>query len=114
MTAPGLVVGLVMIAAGVLVGAAGVLGRLDRLPRNGLVGIRTPSTLASDEAWHRAHRAAWLPTLLAGLVAVLAGLAAALVSSENAVAAVTLTGAGLLLVLVVLAGVVGSRAARKR
>ena len=105
MTAPGLVVGLVMIAAGVLVGAAGVLGRLDRLPRNGLVGIRTPSTLASDEAWHRAHRAS---------VAVLAGLAAALVSSENAVAAVTLTGAGLLLVLVVLAGVVGSRAARKR
>ena len=103
MTAPGLVVGLVMIAAGVLVGAAGVLGRLDRLPRNGRVGIRTPTTLASDEAWHRAHRAA-----------VLAGLAAALVSSENAVAAVTLTGAGLLLVLVVLAGVVGSRAARKR
>ena len=48
-----------------------VLGNfLGKLRRNGLVGIRTPWTLADDEVWARTHRAAG-PILVAGGVVLL-------------------------------------------
>ncbi|MEP6843397.1 MAG: SdpI family protein [Pseudolysinimonas sp.] len=37
------------------------LGGTGRLPRNGLLGLRIPSTMASDEAWKAGHHAATLP-----------------------------------------------------
>ena len=54
-----------------------------RRGRNALVGIRIPSTMASDEAWAEAHRAAWPATRASSLLAL--------------ALFVVLTGAGLLL-----------------
>ena len=45
---------------------------LPKLRRNGLAGIRTPRTLASDEVWQRTHRVGGALFVLAGV----AGLAA--------------------------------------
>lgn len=54
-----------------------------RRGRNALVGIRIPSTMASDEAWEEGHRAAWPATRTSSVAAVVlflvllgAGLAA--------------------------------------
>ncbi|GMA56913.1 putative membrane protein [Alicyclobacillus sacchari] len=43
---------------------------LPRVSPNWLVGIRTPWTLASDEAWRRTHRAAGALGVVAGLLCV--------------------------------------------
>jgi uncharacterized membrane protein len=48
-----------------------VLGLLlPRLRRNPVVGLRTPTTLASDEAWQRANRLGGHAMVLGGLVAL--------------------------------------------
>jgi uncharacterized membrane protein len=49
---------LVATLGGAVIATVGFLGATERLPRNSLVGIRIPSTMRSDEAWRRAHRAA--------------------------------------------------------
>ena len=52
------------------------LAASGKLRRNGMVGLRIPSTLASDAAWRAGHRAAvpimWLtvPVAIAGSVGV--------------------------------------------
>ena len=46
------------VGVGIALGAVGVLSAVGRLPRNGLVGIRISSTMASDQAWERGHLAA--------------------------------------------------------
>ena len=53
----------------------GLMGLLGRLPRNHFAGIRTKSTLASDEAWQEAHRAASAPMIFAAVAALAMGLA---------------------------------------
>lgn len=52
-----------------------VLGRnLPRVGRNGVMGIRLPSTLGSDRIWKETHQAAGRAFLTAGLATVLASL----------------------------------------
>lgn len=67
-----------------------------RLERNTWVGTRTSWTLASDEAWHAAHRASlpayrwasWLSTATAAATAAVAALGVVgLVTPETGVAA---------------------------
>jgi uncharacterized membrane protein len=55
------VVGVLMIALGNL---------MPRLPRNGLVGIRTPWTLADPAVWERTHRLGGYLVTAAGLVSL--------------------------------------------
>ncbi len=59
------------LAAGALYVALGLV--MPRVRRNGLVGIRTPWTLASDENWARTHRIAGYTMTAGGIVAALAG-----------------------------------------
>ncbi len=53
----------------------GLMGLLGRLPRNHLAGVRTPATLASDEAWMDAHRIGSAPLVFCAVAAVMAGRA---------------------------------------
>jgi immunity protein, SdpI family len=47
---------------------------LRDVPRNGVVGVRTPWTLANEEVWRRTHRLARWLFVLAGLFMAVAGL----------------------------------------
>jgi hypothetical protein len=89
-----------------------------RITRNHVIGIRLPSTLASDEAWRVGHAGAYRPALLAATIAsvpVLAGVVAALLTPPNSalvplfitLGVVTLVGG------IVWSTVAASRAARK-
>lgn len=81
-----------------------------RLARNQTMGIRIPSTMASEKAWQAGHRAALPVTCLLVPVAAIAdltalnGAASVLVMLLWAIAAV---------VVVVMAAVVAGRAARR-
>ena len=66
--------GLFITAFAVVTYLAVSLPASGRIPRGGLVGIRTPSTRRSDEAWLAAHRAALPLTTWTTLVTVVYGV----------------------------------------
>ena len=106
--------GILWFVSGTVIAVLGWLGSHGRLPRNHWAGIRLPSTMASDTAWAEAHRAGG-PILLGGgtLVATMGLMLIAFQPPDASVRIVSLFMAGGLLVAVVAAGVVGSRAARR-
>lgn len=74
------------------------LGNLmPRLPRNGLVGIRTPWTLADPTVWERTHRVGGYLVSAAGVVSLLSlpasGRQAARISTAAILSAVGLSAA---------------------
>lgn len=71
MSTAALVLGVVDAVLAVAVLVVGALGVTRRLPRNRFVGIRTPLTLRSDDAFAAAHAVAGPGLLGAGLIAVL-------------------------------------------
>jgi len=86
-----------------------------RLGANGAIGIRTPATQRSEEAWAAGHRAALPLVGWGGLAVVVVGLVVLVGGLVDADAAET---AGLVLLvtegaLVVVAGVVAHRAATR-
>lgn len=93
-----------------VVGTTGLLALLGSLPGNGVLGVRTPETRQSPEAWRLANRAAGPAFLGAGLVLVLGALALGLIGGwvGTLVVVVALIGA---LALLNVAGLAGSRAA---
>ncbi|HVM35922.1 MAG TPA: SdpI family protein [Actinomycetota bacterium] len=104
--------GLPLVAAGIVLIFAALRGRVGRLPRNGLLGIRLPSTMRSDAAWDAAHRASWLATFLAGFVALGGGLALTLAAVEGSVAVPSTTSS--ILILLLIGTIQADRAARNR
>lgn len=94
------------------VGRRGADGSLER---NHVAGVRTSATLASDEAWDAAHRAASPMTRMTGDASVLATVGAAAVliagASPRVVLLLVLVICLLLLGGVVVAAVTGHRAA---
>jgi uncharacterized membrane protein len=99
----------VLVGAGVMIGSALLLHVLakraadGRLRRNGLIGIRIPSTLSSDTAWRAGHRAAQRPTDIGAAGIGLAGVLAVLLQGSKAgFVASVLLGAGWLLVWVLI------------
>jgi uncharacterized protein YjeT (DUF2065 family) len=107
-------VGLILIAAGALFLWLARLSRAGRLPRNGLVGIRIPSTLASDEAWQAGHLAAAPLTRAIGGVWLGAGVVLLFVAAESPAASILTGGStAAVLVLVLLAALVADRATRR-
>lgn len=111
------VLAFVLLASGLLIIWVATVTASGRLGRNALAGIRTASTLASDEAWLAAHRRAKRPTILAGL---LLRVGALLVLAPMALDALTVSAmavgviAACVLVLAcgIYGAVVGSAAAR--
>lgn len=110
-----LVAGCVLAAGGVVVAMVGRRGQQGRLSRQHWAGIRTPSTMRSDEAWSAAHRAGGMPMEIVGWAAVaLGGVAALLCATDQSwTTALPLTAVGLLLLGVIYGGIRGVRAARR-
>lgn len=101
----------VLTVAGVGLAVTGYLGWRARLPRNRFAGVRTPTSMRSDDAFRVANQVAGVPVMVAGLVGLLGGLAAYFLPSAAT------TGTALVVValgmggLAVGGGVLGHRAA---
>lgn len=105
-----MLLGVVLVIAGVALLTVGLLGWRQRLPRNRFAGIRTPATLRSDAAFIAANRVAAPPVLAAGVVCTVGGgLALGSVGSALTVI-VAVTGAGALGLLLA-GGLLGHRVA---
>lgn len=107
-----IIVAVVMAAGGVLLIWQGWAAASGRLKRNAVAGIRTASTMASDEAWLAAHRRAKTPTVVAGAVSIAAALVVLLPVPSGVFVAAVLVSAVLDVVLVLWGAAVGVRAAR--
>lgn len=104
-----LVPALVLIATALVVGVAGVLAALHRLPRNRVLGVRTAWTMSSVDAFRRANRAAAPAFVVAGVVGVVAGVVALASAGFATALTVLVVGALGLVGLTGVAGVVGMR-----
>lgn len=104
------VVMVLLVGLAVVVGGTGLAGLLGRLPGNGVLGVRTPETRRSPEAWELANRAAGPAFLGSGLVLLLGALALGLIGGwvGGLVVVVSLVGS---LALLSVAGLAGARAA---
>ncbi|MGH3517669.1 MAG: SdpI family protein [Haloechinothrix sp.] len=106
-----IVVALIPILGGILVGLGGFLGWRGRLSRSRAAGVRTAATMRSDEAFGLANKVAGTPTMAAGAVGIVAGVAALLMPTAlGTVLAATIGVLGLVL-LVGAGGLLGHRAA---
>ena len=110
-TAVGL--GLVLLASGAILAVVAFRSQRGTLPRNWIVGIRTTTTLASDEAWDAAHRAGARALSTGAWGTAAAGMALLLRPSNGVGLAVIMAGLGWLLGWVFRAGYLGTRAARR-
>jgi predicted lipid-binding transport protein (Tim44 family) len=104
------VVVVLLVGFALVVGGTGLLGVLGRLPGNGVLGVRTPETRRSPEAWTLANRAAGPGFLGSGLMLLLGALGVGLIGGwvGGLVVVVALLGS---LALLSVAGLAGSRAA---
>jgi hypothetical protein len=94
------------LAAGLGIGVVGVLGWLERLPRNRFFGVRTDATLRGERTFRVANKIAGPPLAVAGVVGIVGGavgLAAGLV-----IALIGLVG---MVAIAIAGGVLGHRAA---
>ncbi|MDH3470355.1 MAG: SdpI family protein [Acidimicrobiia bacterium] len=97
------VTGIAMIFAGLAVIWTARKAAAGKLERNWAIGLRTKRLMASEEAWETGHRAAAPMLVGAGAMSVVAGVVVIPQPDDGVVgAAVTLAGAGLLLVMVLL------------
>lgn len=105
------VVVLVVVAAAALTTAA--LTRAGTLRRTGRAGVRTPSSLASDDAFATANRTAAPFLVLAGFFAVLAAVLVGATGLRGSGGVLALVGCGVVVGgLLVLGAARGERAAR--
>ena len=101
---------LVLIALAVIVGVAGALALVHRLPRNRLIGVRTAWTMSRVDTFRRANGAAAPAMRASGGVGVIGGVGALAATGRGASAVVLLVvGAVGLLVLLGAAGALGMR-----
>jgi hypothetical protein len=103
-------VALVPLVAGLVVAVVGVLGFLERLPRNRFGGVRTPATLRDDKTFRVGNKVAGLPIAVAGGIGIASG-AFGLAMSGAAAIVIGVVGLVGMLVLAGAGGVLGHRAA---
>ncbi|MBU1865094.1 MAG: SdpI family protein [Actinobacteria bacterium] len=113
----GLIGGGAMLFSGLLIMWMGNRMAERRIKPNRWAGIRTPSTVKSDEAWYAAHDAGAASMSASGTLGATGGLtgiiAALLGASEGVVVGLILGGTLLMTVLLIVATVRGTRAARE-
>ncbi|MGP3913014.1 SdpI family protein [Nonomuraea sp. 10N515B] len=96
-----------LVFEGLAAGIVGCLGLAGRLPRNNVAGVRTPSTMRSETAFRVANKAAGVPTLTGGGVALAGAVAAWLLPTDEGVLTVVIVAAIGMLTLTILGGVMG-------
>ncbi|NRQ36411.1 hypothetical protein HII36_31930 [Nonomuraea sp. NN258] len=106
------VVPFLFVFTGLAAAVVGFLGLAERLPRNNLAGVRTRTTMRSDAAFRAANKAAGVPTLATGGVAVAGAVAVWLLPTEDGALAAVLVSVAGMLALTILGGVMGLRAAQ--
>ncbi|WP_133904042.1 SdpI family protein [Actinophytocola oryzae] len=104
------VIALVVLVVGLFVAAVGVLGFLERLPRNRFGGVRTPATLRDDETFRVGNKVAGLPIAVGGVVGILGGVAGLAMTGVAAVVVVVIALVGTVGIAAA-GGVLGHRAA---
>ncbi len=104
---------LLLIVGGVLLAWAGWLGKTDRLALNSWAGIRTATTMQSQDTWDAAHHAGGPWIIAGGIVLVITGGAMVVAGDETTAAYVSLIGAVALAILVIAGGWVGQQAAKR-
>jgi uncharacterized membrane protein len=78
-----LVLGVTLALSGLALLIVGKLSSDERLPRNRHVGVRTASTMATDEAWRAAQRAAGPSIFWAGAGSLAIGIVLATLDSNR-------------------------------
>jgi len=102
---------LLPLVVGLVVAVVGVLGFLERLPRNRFGGVRTPATLRDDETFRVANKVAGLPIAVAGFVGILGGAAAFAMTGAGGVLVTSVLGLIGTVAIAAAGGVLGHRAA---
>ncbi len=74
----------ILILAGLALIAVAVASWQERLPRNSLAGVRTPSTMRSDQAFKVANKVAAPLTAAGGVVLALGGVLATALGKSSA------------------------------
>ncbi|HEX6359735.1 SdpI family protein [Actinophytocola sp.] len=103
-------VALVPLVIGLVLAVLGLLGFLERLPRNRFGGVRTPATLRDDETFRVGNKVAGLPIAVGGWVGVVGGGVSLLLTGAATIVAAVIALAGML-VIAAAGGVLGHRAA---
>jgi hypothetical protein len=103
-------VALVPLLVGLVVATVGVLGFLERLPRNRFGGVRTPATLRDEETFRVGNKVAGLPIAVGGAVGILGGVVGLLMTGTVAVVVTVLALLGTVAIAAA-GGVLGHRAA---
>lgn len=94
------------LAAGLGIGVVGVLGWLERLPRNRFFGVRTTATLRDERTFRLANKIAGPPLAVAGVVGIVGGAVG--LAAGYVIALVGLVG---MVAIAIAGGVLGHRAA---
>ncbi len=82
-----------------------------KLKRNSLAGIRTPTTMANDDAWLAAHVRSKGATLATGYVSVAIGVVSLVPMPPAALGIMVLVGAALMVIVMIWGTRVGAKAA---
>lgn len=100
-------------AAGIGLIVVGRRARQGRLKRNRWIGIRTTLTLLSDTAWDAAHLAGGSKLSVAGYGLLVAGPLMLTGPTNGGGATIVFGGLGWMVIWILVAGVIGTRAAQQ-
>ncbi|MTD56171.1 SdpI family protein [Amycolatopsis pithecellobii] len=104
------VLALIPVVLGLMVAWGGLLGWREKLSDRG-AGVRTDATLRSDEAFRVGNKVAGLPTIVAGVVGIFAGVAGLVMPTTAGTIVAAVVGLVGMFALVAAGGMLGHRAA---
>ena len=102
-----------LIVGGIAIVGAGAMARAGMLSRQSWVGIRTTTTMASDDAWYAAHAAGATWVMIGGVLMAAGGLVTLFTESEDTAGIVALVTVAIALVPIAVGGVLEQAAARR-
>ncbi|MCQ9367819.1 SdpI family protein [Brevibacterium sp. 91QC2O2] len=107
-----MVTGIVLLLAGALIVVMAIMAGIGKLGMNPLVGIRVAPLMRSEEAWRIGHKAGAPALIVAGIGAMIGGIACFFISSDDTVGIVALVSAAWLIAFTLGASLVAVRAVK--